>query len=131
MGVARRSLRAELAKEEYATTWQEEEQGEPQEERGPRPEIHRRPQRKALVTLARRRLTQDECTKERGSKERGSKGSGSKGSGQTQHEAERRGPQGFADPPPRSSSYRSSRECAVLWWRHERGIRSRRYGHTR
>jgi hypothetical protein len=65
-GVARRSLRAELAKEEYATTWQEEEQGEPQEERVRRPEIRRRPQRKALDTLARRRVAEDEFAKERG-----------------------------------------------------------------
>src|SRR4029077_1883139 len=81
ISVARRSLRAELAKEEYATTWQEEEQGEPQEERVARPEIHRRPRRKALDTLARTRVSQDQCTKERGTKERGSKGSGSKRSG--------------------------------------------------
>jgi hypothetical protein len=98
----------DLAKEEYATTWQEEEQGEPQEER-PRPEIHRRPQRKALDTLARTRVPQDECTKEHGSKGSGSKGSGQTGSGQTQHQAQRREPQGFADPPPRSSSCGSSR----------------------
>ena len=64
-------LRAELAKEEYATTWQEEEQGEPQEERVPRPEVHGRAQRKALDTLT--RVTQDDCTEERGSKERRSK----------------------------------------------------------
>jgi hypothetical protein len=77
-------LRAELAKEEYATTWQEEEQGEPQKERVSRPQVHRRPQRKALDplnTLARTRVTQDQCTKERGSK----------GTGQTQHQAKRRG----------------------------------------
>jgi hypothetical protein len=108
-------LRAELAKEEYATTWQEEEQGEPQKERVPRPEIHRRPQRNARDTLAGTRVAQDkrtkECgSKECGSKECGSKGSGSKGSGQTQHQAQRRGPQGFADSPPRSSSFGSSSE---------------------
>jgi len=90
-------LRAELAKEEYATTWQEEEQGEPQEERVARPEIHRRPRRQTLDTVAGTRLTQDQCTKERGSK----------GSGQTQHQAERHGPQGFADSPPRGSSHGS------------------------
>jgi len=90
-------LRAELAKEEYATTWQEEEQGEPQEERVARPEIYRRPRRQALDTVAGTRVTQDQCTKERGSK----------GSGQTQHQAERHGPQGFADSPPRGSSHGS------------------------
>src|SRR5262245_51564083 len=62
-------LRAELAKEEYATTWQEEEQGEPQEERVPRPQVHGRAQRKALDTLT--RVTQAGCTKERGSKRGG------------------------------------------------------------
>jgi len=103
-------LRAELAKEEYATTWQEEEQGEPQKERVPGPEIHRRPQRKARDTLAGTRVAQDKRTKECGSKECGTKGSGSKGSGQTQHQAQRRGPQGFADSPPRSSSFGSSSE---------------------
>jgi hypothetical protein len=72
-------LRAELAKEEYATTWQEEEQGEPQEERVPRPEIHCRAQRQALDTLACTRVAQDKRAK----------GRGSKGSGQTQHQAER------------------------------------------
>jgi len=77
--LAHLSLRAELAKEEYATTWQEEEQGEPQEERFPRPEIHGRAQRKALDTLACRRVAQDKRAK----------GCGSKGSGQTQHQAER------------------------------------------
>ena len=66
---ARLSLRAELAKEEYATTWQKEEQGEPQEERVPRPQVHGRAQRKALDTLT--RVTQDGCTKERGSKRGG------------------------------------------------------------
>jgi hypothetical protein len=81
-------LRAELAKEEYATTWQKEEQGEPQEKRVPRPEIYRRAQRKALDTLA-CRVAQDKRAK----------GCGSKGSGQTQHEAERDEPEGFADPP--------------------------------
>jgi hypothetical protein len=96
-------LRVELAKEEYATTWQEEEQGEPQKERVARPEIHRGAQRKALDRLARTRVTQDECTKGRGTKERGSKGSG-----QTQHQAERHGPQGFTDSPPRGSSCGSS-----------------------
>jgi hypothetical protein len=95
---ARRSLRAELAKEEYATTWQEEEQGEPQKERVPRSEIHRRAQGKALDTLACTRVTQDKRTKERGSK----------GSGQTRHEADRHEPQGFADPPPHGSSCGSS-----------------------
>jgi len=59
-------LRAELAKEEYATTWQEEEQGEPQEERVPRPEVHRRAQRKALDTLACPRVPQDKRAKELG-----------------------------------------------------------------
>jgi len=82
-------LRAELAKEEYATTWQKEEQGEPQEERGPRPKIHCRAERKALDTLACPRVAQDKREK----------GSGSKRSGQTQHEAERDEPEGFADPP--------------------------------
>jgi len=95
-------LRAELAKEEYATTWQEEEQGEPQEERVARPEIYRRPRRQALEPVAGTRVTQDRCAKERGSK-----GNGSKRSGQTQHKAERHGPQGFADSPPRGSSHGS------------------------
>jgi hypothetical protein len=95
-------LRAELAKEEYATTWQEEEQGEPQEERVARPEIYRRPRRQALDTLAGTRVTQDQCTKERGSK-----GSGQT-QHQTQHQTERHGPQGFADSPPRGSSHGSS-----------------------
>jgi hypothetical protein len=67
-------LRAELAKEEYATTWQEEEQGGPQEERVPRPEVHGRAQRKALDNLT--RVTQDGCTKERGSKRGGQKRGG-------------------------------------------------------
>jgi len=102
-------LRAELAKEEYATTWQEEEQGQPQEERVG-PEIHRRPQRKALDTLARRRIAEDKCAKERGAKERSAKGSGAKGSGQTQHQTERHGPQGFADSAPRGSSCGRSRQ---------------------
>jgi hypothetical protein len=92
-------LRAELAKEEYATTWQEEEQGEPQEERVPRPEI-RRAQRKALDTLACPRVAQDKRAKGSGTKERGSKGSG-----QTQHQAERDKPQGLGDPPARSSCH--------------------------
>jgi len=101
--VARRSLRAELAKEEYATTWQEEEQGEPQEERVGRPKIRRRPQRKALDPVA--RGAEDNCAKERGAEEygskgRSSKGSSSKGSGQT----ERDEPQGFAGSAPRGSS---------------------------
>jgi hypothetical protein len=76
-----------------ATTWQEEEQGEPQEERVPRPEVHRRAQRKALDTLACPRVAEDQRAQE----------SGSKGSGQTQHQAERDEPQGFADPPARGS----------------------------
>jgi hypothetical protein len=59
-------LRAELAKEEYATTWQEEEQGEPQEDRGPRPEVHCRAQRKALDTLACPRGAEDKRAKECG-----------------------------------------------------------------
>jgi hypothetical protein len=94
-------LRAELAKEEYATTWQEEEQGEPQEERVPRPEVYRRAQRKTLDTCP--QLAQDKRTKGRGAKE-----CGSKGSGQTQLEAERDQPKGVADPPPRRSSFGSS-----------------------
>jgi hypothetical protein len=91
-------LRAEFAKEEYATTWQEEEQGEPQEERVPRPEVHRRAQRKALDTLACPRVAEDQRAQESGSK-----GSGSKGSGQRERQAERDQPQGFADPPARGS----------------------------
>jgi hypothetical protein len=36
-----KEVRARLAKEEYATTWQEEEQGEPQTECIARPEVER------------------------------------------------------------------------------------------
>jgi hypothetical protein len=102
-------LRAEFAKEEYATTWQEEEQGEPQEDRVPRPEVYGRAQRKALDTLT--RVTQDECTKECGSK----RGSAKRG-GQTRHQAERHGPQGFADSPSRGRSSSRRSHCAVRIW---------------
>jgi hypothetical protein len=77
-------VRAELAKEEYATTWQEEEQGQPQEERVSRAEIHRRAKRQALDTLACRRVAQDQRAKRCGPQERGSEGIG-----QTQHQEKR------------------------------------------
>jgi hypothetical protein len=92
-------LRAELAKEEYATTWQEEEQGEPQTRRLAQPEDDGGAQREALDARAYRRVTQNQRTKERGSK-----GCGSKGSGQTQHQAQRAEPEVFGHPPPRSGN---------------------------
>jgi hypothetical protein len=94
-------VRARLAKEEYATTWQEEEQGKPQTECVARPEIDGEAQREGFEPRAGRRVTQDQRTKERGSEGSGSKGSGSKGSGQAQHEARRAEPKVVGTPPPR------------------------------
>ena len=53
------SGRAELAKEEYATTWQEEVKGQPQAERG-EPEVGRGAQDEAQCAFARRRIPQDQ-----------------------------------------------------------------------
>jgi hypothetical protein len=52
------SGRAELAKEEYATTWQEEVKDQPQAQRGGEPQIERGAQDEARGAFARGRLTQ-------------------------------------------------------------------------
>jgi hypothetical protein len=122
-------VRARLAKEEYATTWQEEEQGEPQTGCVARPEVDGAGKREAFERRAGRRITQnqrtkDDGSKERGSQERGSQGSGSQGSGpkasgQTQHQAERAEPKDVGTPPSRGRS--ASGERAVEIYRsHER-----------
>jgi hypothetical protein len=74
-------VRAELAKEEYATTWQEEEQGEPQGKRVARPQIIGLAKCGTLNARSSGGITQDQCTQGGGSKRDGSKRGGSEGRG--------------------------------------------------
>jgi hypothetical protein len=69
-------VRAELAKEEYATTWQEEEQREPQGKRVARPQIIGLAKCGTLNAGSSGGITQDQRTQGGGSKRGGSEGRG-------------------------------------------------------
>lgn len=65
------SGRAELAKEEYATTWQEEVKDQPQAQRGGEPQVECGAQDEARGAFARGRSTQDQRPKDGFSEGRG------------------------------------------------------------
>ena len=74
-----------LAKEEYATTWQEEVKGKPQAKRVRQPQGQRGSENDARSRLPRGRVTEDERAQERRSQDGGLQ----EGRGETRREQER------------------------------------------
>jgi hypothetical protein len=85
-----------LAKEEYATTWQEEVKGKPQAKRVQQPQDQRGAENQARSRLPRGRVTEDERAEERRSQDGGppeGRYETRREQERAQHQAQRRQPQ--------------------------------------
>ena len=117
---ARRSMRAGLAKEEYATTWQEENEGKPQAKRVPQPQDQRGAEDEAHGTFACRCLTKDERAQDRDPSEASRQATGDasrQASCEASREAKHRQPQAVNGRAAANTGANRT-ERADLRWRH-------------